>query len=244
LQKRVIEVAHRAGMPVTSHEIYPAVAYGADGVEHIRGTSRRGVIPKNSELRRSYQDVLELLTASGMTITPTIGIQGGNQLLTLKDGAWIDDPRMKLFPASATAGARALRAKPVSPSDLATREALVTAQERFTAAVVTGGGRVIAGTDSPIIPYGMALLMELEHYARGGMPPAEVIRSATAVAAEAMGLGADLGTIEPGKLADLVIVDGDPLTAITDLRKTRRVVKDGVLYDVDTLLRGPVTLAR
>jgi imidazolonepropionase-like amidohydrolase len=67
-----------------------------------------------------------------------------------------------------------------------------------------------------------------------------VIRSATAVPAEAMGLSADLGTIEPGKLADLVILDGDPLTAVTDLRKTRRVVKDGVLFDVDTLLRGPV----
>jgi imidazolonepropionase-like amidohydrolase len=73
------------------------------------------------------------------------------------------------------------------------------------------------------------------------MPLAEVIRSATAVPAEAMGLGADLGTLEPGKLADLVIVDGDPLTTITDLRKTRRVVKDGVVYDVDTLLRGPIT---
>ena len=84
LQKRVIEGAHRAGMPVTSHEIYPAVAYGADGVEHIRGTSRRGFSPKMSELRRSYQDVIQLLTASGMTITPTIGIQGGNQLLTLQ----------------------------------------------------------------------------------------------------------------------------------------------------------------
>ena len=63
-----------------------------------------------------------------------------------------------------------------------------------------------------------------------------MIRSATAVAAEAMGLGADLGTIEPGKLADLVIVDGDPLTSIADLRKTRRVIMDGVLYDVDTLM--------
>ena len=241
LQKRVIEGAHRAGMPVTSHEIYPAVAYGADGVEHIRGTSRRGFSPKMSELRRSYQDVIQLLTASGMTITPTIGIQGGNQLLTLKDGSWIDDPRMKLYPPSTTAGARALRAKPTSPQDLATREALVAPQERMTADVVKGGGRVIAGTDSPIIPYGLALLMELEHYARGGMPLADVIRSATAVPAEAMGVGADLGTIEPGKLADLTIVDGDPLTNITDLRKTRRVVKDGVVYDVDTLLRGPVT---
>jgi imidazolonepropionase-like amidohydrolase len=244
LQKRVIEGAHRAGMPVTSHEIYPAVAYGADGVEHIRGTSRRGFSPKMSELRRSYQDVIQLLIASGMTITPTIGIQGGNQLLTLKDGTWIDDPRMKLYPPSTTAGARALRAKPVSPQDLATREALVVPQERMAAEVVKGGGRVIAGTDSPIIPYGMALLMELEHYARGGMPLAEVIRSATAVPAEAMGVGADLGTIEPGKLADLVIVDGDPLTTITDLRKTRRVVKDGVFYEVDTLLRGPVTPGR
>ena len=99
---------------------------------------------------------------------------------------------------------------------------------------------MIAGTDSPIIPYGVALLMELEHYVRGGLPPAEVIRSATAVPAEAIGLGADLGTIEPGKLADLVIVDGNPLTTITDLRTTRRVVKDGVLYDLEVLLKGPI----
>ena len=112
LQKRVIEGAHRAGMPVTSHEIYPAVAYGADGVEHIRGTSRRGFSPKMSELRRSYRDVIELLTASGMTITPTIGIQGGNQLLTLRDGAWIDDPRMSgCSRRRPPAGARALRAQ-------------------------------------------------------------------------------------------------------------------------------------
>jgi len=240
LQKRVIEGAHRAGLPVTSHEIYPAVAYGADGVEHIRGTSRRGFNPKSSGLNRTYDDVRQLLVASGMTITPTIGIQGGHQLLTLRDGAWIDDRRMRLFPESTTAGARALRATRASAQDLATREALVGVQERLTADLVRRGGRVIAGTDSPIIPYGMALLMELEHYARGGMPAAEVIRSATAVPAEAMGLGRDLGTIEPGKLADLVIVDGDPLTTVTDLRRTRRVVIGGVPYDVDALLQGPV----
>ena len=245
LQKRIIEGAHRAGMPVTSHEIYPAVAYGADGVEHIRGTSRRGFTPKSSELRRSYQDVVQLLTASGMTLTPTIVIQGGFQLLTLGDGAWLDDPRIaRLFPASASEAGRALRAKPVTARDLADRAALVTPQEKLVADVVRGGGRVIAGTDSPINPYGLALLMELEHYVRGGLTPAEAIRSATAVPAEAMGLGADLGTIEPGKLADLVVVDGNPLTAITDLRRTRRVVKDGVLYDVETLLRGPITRPR
>ena len=86
--------------------------------------------------------------------------------------------------------------------------------------------------------YGLSLLLEIEHYVRGGLSPADAIRTATAVPAEAMGLGADLGTIEPGKLADLTIVDGNPLADIRDLRKTKKVVKDGTVYDVDELLRG------
>jgi imidazolonepropionase-like amidohydrolase len=231
-------------MPVTSHEIYPAVAYGADGVEHIRGTSRRGFSPKMSETRRSYQDVRELLAASGMTLTPTIGIQGGYQVLTLRDGAWLDDVRIaRLFPASAAESARALRAKPQAAADLAAREALVKPQEQFTAAVVQAGGRVIAGTDSPINPYALSLLLELEHFVRGGLSPAEAIRTATAVPADAMGLGADLGTIEPGKLADLIVVDGNPLANIADLQRTRRVIKDGVVYELEALLARPAPAA-
>ena len=57
--------AHANGMPVTSHEIYPAVASGADGVEHIRGTSRRGYSPKVTALFRSYQDVENISEDSG-----------------------------------------------------------------------------------------------------------------------------------------------------------------------------------
>ena len=236
LQHRVIEEAHRLGLPVTSHEIYPAAAYGADGVEHIRGTSRRGYSPKMSELRRSYGDVVRLLAASKMTLTPTIVIQGGFQLLTLRDGWWLDDPRMRLFPASVLNAGRALRQKPPDVRDLAEREALVSPQEKMVATLVRAGGRVIAGTDAPINPYGVSLLAELEHYVRGGLTPAEAIRTATVMPAEAMGLGAELGTVEPGKLADLVIVDGDPLTNITDLRRTRYTIKDGVVYDVRALI--------
>lgn len=241
LQKRVIDDAHRMGLPVTSHEIYPAAAYGADGVEHIRGTSRRGFSPKMSDLRRSYRDVVDVLAASHMTLTPTIGIQGGNQLLTLTDPTWIDDPRIQtLFPSSAWRPARAMVERPADAAGLARQQALVAPQERLVADVIKAGGRVIAGTDSPIIPYGLSLLMELEHYVRGGVTPIEAIRTATIVAAEAMGLGAELGSVEQGKLADLVIVDGNPLADIRAVRRTRRVIKDGVVYDVDALLRRPV----
>lgn len=240
LQQRVIDEAHARGLPVTSHEIYPAVAYGADGVEHIRGTSRRGFSPKMSELRRSYGDVVTLLTRSRMTITPTITIQGGYAVLALRDATWLDDPRLtRMFPASATDAVRTLRKTPPSAPEIAAREALVRSQERFVATVVQGGGRVIAGTDAPINPYGLSLLLELEHYVRGGLTPADAIRTATAVPADAMGLGRDLGTIEPGKLADLLIVDGNPLVSIADLRRTRAVIKDGVLFTLDRLLQRP-----
>ncbi len=198
-----------------------------------------------SELRRSYADVVQLLTASGMTITPTITIQGGFQVLTARDPWWVTDARVaRLFPPGVAAAGQALVAAPASAATQVAREALVTPQEHFVAAVVAGGGKVIAGTDSPINPYGVALLSELEHYVRGGLTPAEAIRTATAVPAEAMGLGADLGTIEAGKLADLVVVDGNPLAAITDLRRTRVVVVGGVAHTVDALLAGPVPRRR
>jgi imidazolonepropionase-like amidohydrolase len=149
----------------------------------------------------------------------------------------LDDARIKtLFPATASEPSRALRARASGAADLAAREALVAPQEQFVGTLHKAGGRIIAGTDSPINPYGLSLLLEIEHYVRGGLTPAEALRTATAVPAEAMGLGAELGTIEPGKLADLVVVDGNPLANIADLRKTRTVIKDGVVYQQETLL--------
>jgi Tol biopolymer transport system component/imidazolonepropionase-like amidohydrolase len=238
LQKRIIEAAHAMGMPVTSHELYPAVAYGADGVEHIRGTSRRGYSPKVTALMRSYRDVVDLLTASKMTLTPTIGIQGGFRLQTLRDASWLADPRIqKLYPAAVAARWQGETRTPASAATLEEAERLVAPQERTVFRVVRGGGRVTAGTDAPINPYGLSLLMELENYAAGGLTPVEVLRTATTVSAEAMGVGADLGSIEPGKLADLTFIDGDPLQNIKDLRRVTRVIKDGNMYELAALLR-------
>ena len=107
--------------------------------------------------------------------------------------------------------------------------------------VVRGGGRVTAGTDAPINPYGLSLLMELENYASGGLTPVEVLRTATTVSAEAMGVGADIGSIEPGKLADLAFIDGDPLAEHQG--SAARAARDERWTDLHRLVVGRRTLA-
>jgi len=91
---------------------------------------------------------------------------------------------------------------------------------------------IVAGTDA--IP-GFALHRELELYAEAGIPPAEVLRIATLGAATVMHREKELGSVEAGKLADFAIIDGDPTTNISDVRKVVTVVKDGVVFDAREL---------
>jgi imidazolonepropionase-like amidohydrolase len=87
---------------------------------------------------------------------------------------------------------------------------------------------IVAGTDTYA---GASLHRELENYVKAGIPAPEVLRIATLGAARVMKLDHDLGTIAPGKLADLILVDGDPTKDISDIRKVVLVVKDGMMYD-------------
>jgi imidazolonepropionase-like amidohydrolase len=84
-----------------------------------------------------------------------------------------------------------------------------------------------AGTDSMA---GFALHRELELEVQAGIPASQVLQNATFNAARIMSLDKDLGSITTGKLADVVLVDGNPAANISDIRKTMLVVKDGVLY--------------
>ncbi len=102
------------------------------------------------------------------------------------------------------------------------------AMKRFLALLVEEGIPIVAGTDATP---GFALERELEIYVEAGLPPAKVLQVATFDAARVSGRAEELGAIEPGKLADLVLVDGDPTALISDVRNVRMVVRGGLVYD-------------
>ncbi len=74
-------------------------------------------------------------------------------------------------------------------------------------------------------------------YTMAGMSPFDALKTATVNPAIALGLNA--GTIEPGKLADLIMIDGDPLADIANTSKVRKVIANGRAFDVDQLVKGP-----
>jgi hypothetical protein len=117
------------------------------------------------------------------------------------------------------------------------------------------GGRVTAGSDNGFIYqlYGFGYIRELELLREAGFHPLEVIRSATLYGAQALGAEKDLGSVEPGKLADLVIIDANPLENLQVLYGTGAIrlnadnqiiraggvkytIKDGIVYDAKKLL--------
>ena len=91
---------------------------------------------------------------------------------------------------------------------------------------------IVAGTDSLA---GFSLHRELVLYASAGIPAPKVLQLATLGAARVMKRDTELGSIAPGKLADVILVDGDPSTQISDIYKVKTVVKDGVVYQVADL---------
>lgn len=94
---------------------------------------------------------------------------------------------------------------------------------------------LVAGTDN--MP-GFTLHRELEMYVQAGIPAPDVLRIATLNGAKVLGRDAQWGSIAPGKLADMILVDGDPARRISDIRNTDLVIKDGKVYEPAALYRS------
>jgi imidazolonepropionase-like amidohydrolase len=230
-QKRMVDFAHRVGMHVSSHEIYPAAMLGHDGTEHLYTGG------KGSALNIAYDDVIQIVGRAGMTLCPTLAM-GSYALLASDDATLLTDLRIKtLAPDWSLAGARSRlqRVNTTGPQGIIDT---VTRQVRTTLAIAKAGGRIVAGTDAPNIPHGQALHLEMEVFVRFGFTPFEALQTATINAAEALGADAHLGTLEPGKVADMVVITGDPLTDIKATRNVRTVIKNGQVIEMNTLLTG------
>jgi Tol biopolymer transport system component/imidazolonepropionase-like amidohydrolase len=223
-QKRMVEFAHSIGIPVATHEIYPASLVGVDNTEHTSATSRRGYSPKMATMSRAYDDVIQLFGKSQRFLTPTMF--GAGKILFERDPDLKNDPRFKLYPDWMQAQVQTMGSGPDGAAG----------NGKMVVDVMRAGGVIVAGTDTP---NAINLHAELAAYVKAGMTPYEALKAATVNPAKALAL--DAGTIEPGKLADLVVVDGDPLADITATRKVRRVIANGRVYELNRLLKQQTT---
>jgi Tol biopolymer transport system component len=233
-QKRMVEFAHSIGIPVATHEIYPAAFVGVDSTEHTSATSRRGYSPKMATLQRSYEDVIQLFGKSGRILCPMISTTGATKLFEMEP-AMRHDPRFQLYPQ----WMREQVEEPRRTLNLflgymgrggGTGDG--TGPGKMVLDVMKAGGLIVAGTDTP---NAFNLHGELETYVTAGMTPYQALRAATVNSSKALGL--DAGSIEAGKLADIVIVEGNPLENIANAHHVKRVIANGRLFEIDDLLK-------
>jgi imidazolonepropionase-like amidohydrolase/Tol biopolymer transport system component len=227
INARMIAEAHRRGLRATGHcsHLLPLVVAGMDAKEHIGLCEARG----NTYM---YDDMVQLFRVSGISVVPTLSYFdltiGLNEHPTLLE----EDAELAPF----------LPAKEnfdwmVKLSAADKKRWLAEAQySRAGAAKLWRAGVTLgAGTDIWQIPTGVHL--ELQQLVVVGLTPLQAIQVATGNSARVLGAEKDLGTIEAGKWADLVILDADPLSDIRNTRKIWQVMQSGHLVDRPAILK-------
>jgi Tol biopolymer transport system component len=232
-QRRTIERAHGAGIPLSSHYLYPAESLGMDGMEHTGATNRLGYSQTVSRLGRAYADAVTLFARSGMSITPTLF---NSRAIYAEDRSLVDDLRTKvLFPPWEYELLVAKADEARLPANAATL-ALLAANVDMVLKIHRAGGFVIAGTDAPLDNVAVSLHANLRAMVRFGFTPYEALTTATRNPARWLGLAGALGEVSPGAFADLSFVAGDPLTDIRAAADVRMVMTGGRLRSLDDLL--------
>jgi imidazolonepropionase-like amidohydrolase len=230
--------AHRLGMSVTGHipegiNAYQGVSAGMDQINHVQYVYDIMRPPARADGTRPPLDL------ASPRVRRAIGFLRAHHTVvdaTLAIEEWILHPAREPF-AELEPGvlkvAPELRAQlthsGAPPAREAASEERLRDLERIVGALHRAGIPIVAGTDQTVPGY--SLHRELELYVAAGFTPMQAIQAATIVPARVMHLDREVGTVAAGKRADLIVVDGDPLARITDLRRVRLVVADGRRYD-------------
>jgi imidazolonepropionase-like amidohydrolase len=237
--KAIADEAHKSGMTVTGHvpqaiNAFEGVEAGMDQINHLNyvttmmrpaGGGRGAVIDVNSDVARK---AIQFFKEHGTVVDPTAG--WGEMAGHSKE---VD---VATFEPGIAKAPTVLDVKYRGIGGTTTAEQMRTRMAQTLAvigALHKAGVIIVPGSDTGLVGYG--LHRELELYVQAGMTPLEAIQSATIVSARAMKLDRDSGTVEVGKRADLILVEGDPLANIADLRRVSKVVANGRVFDAGRL---------
>jgi imidazolonepropionase-like amidohydrolase len=233
----IAEEAHKRGLSVTGHvpdavTTAEGIADGMDMINHLGYVSKamqvNGKVDVNSDAAKF---TIALLKEKNIVVDDT---ESWTEMASHAKG--VDpatfEPGVNAAPFTAANKYRTMG----RASDEARAKASMASNQAVLHALITAGVTIIPGSDTGLIGYGLD--RELELYVQAGMTPMEAIQAATIVSARVMKLDRDSGTVEVGKRADLVLVEGNPLENISDMRKTVSVVTEGRMYDCKRLGRS------
>ncbi|QKW36909.1 PD40 domain-containing protein [Actinomadura sp. NAK00032] len=219
---RAASAAHRLGVPCGSHLCSPGRSAGQDLTTHLQATQRLPFGHATTPGWHIHQDLIEHYADGtfALIITPFTA-----QVLLGADPALAADPRVRnlMPPWDVAAVQERANTRPTGPQ----LQAMATEFGDYRR-LADHGATIALGTDAPLVPVGLSVHLALRALHAHGFTPAQALHSATTTPARVFGLSADLGTVEPGKIADLTIVDGDPFTDFTTLVNTSLVLSGGI----------------